>query len=164
MIRDRLVVGIRDIALSQKLQLDADLTLEKAKRNIRQREAVSEQQRILGAPEEMRVDQLRYRNRKYPPRGKRPQTHAPHAHQPDAPIRTKTAGSERTGKTCSRCGRAETSVRRRTQCAISATRRDITVHNVSPRKSLRSLALTKHRRRKRGGPSGADPGLSVGGC
>ena len=105
MIRDRLVVGIRDIALLQKLQLDAALTLEKAKRNIRQREALSEQQRILGAPEEMRVDQLHYRNRKYPPRGKRPQTHAPHAHRPDAPIRTETAGSERTGKTCSRCGR-----------------------------------------------------------
>ena len=44
MIRNRLIVGIRDTTLSQKLQLDADLTLEKAKRNIRQREAVSEQQ------------------------------------------------------------------------------------------------------------------------
>ena len=105
MIHDRLVVVIRDTALSQKLQLDADLTLEKAKRNICQREAVSEQQRILGAPEEMCVDQLRYRNRKYLPRGKRPQTHAHHACRPDVPIRTKTAGSERTGKTCSRCGR-----------------------------------------------------------
>ena len=40
MIRDRLVVGIRDTALSEKLQLDAELTLEKAKKSIRQREAV----------------------------------------------------------------------------------------------------------------------------
>ena len=38
MIRDRLVVGIRDSALSEKLQLDATLTLESAKKSIRQKE------------------------------------------------------------------------------------------------------------------------------
>ena len=32
LIRDRIVVGIRDSALSQRLQLDPDLTLEKAMR------------------------------------------------------------------------------------------------------------------------------------
>jgi len=32
MIRDRLVVGLRDAALSEKLQLDADLTLDSAER------------------------------------------------------------------------------------------------------------------------------------
>ena len=47
MIRDRLVVGIRDMALSEKLQLDAELTLEKAKKAIRQREAVHEHQDVL---------------------------------------------------------------------------------------------------------------------
>ena len=47
MIRDRLVVGIRDIALSERLQLDSDLTLDKAKRAVRQREAVQEQQQHL---------------------------------------------------------------------------------------------------------------------
>lgn len=50
-IRDRLVVGIhvRDmaLALSQQLQLDAELTLQKAKTKVRQREAVGEQQREL---------------------------------------------------------------------------------------------------------------------
>ena len=49
MIRDRLVVGIRDAALSQQLQLDPELTLEKAKKKIRQREAVGEQQRELNS-------------------------------------------------------------------------------------------------------------------
>ena len=49
MIRDRLVVGIRDASLSQQLQLDAELTLEKAKTKIRQREAVGEQQRTRHA-------------------------------------------------------------------------------------------------------------------
>ena len=47
MIRDRLVVGIRDIVLSRHLQLDADLTLETAKTQIRRREAIEEQQQVL---------------------------------------------------------------------------------------------------------------------
>ena len=47
MLRDRLVVGIRDVALSEKLQMDATLTLEKAKKAIRQKEAVTEQQAFL---------------------------------------------------------------------------------------------------------------------
>ena len=47
MIRDRLVVGILDTALSQQLQLDPGLTLEIAKKRIRQREAVGEQHKVL---------------------------------------------------------------------------------------------------------------------
>ncbi len=46
-IRDRLVVGIRDVALSQQLQLDAELTLDKAIKKIQQKEAVAEQQNVL---------------------------------------------------------------------------------------------------------------------
>ena len=44
LIRDRLVAGIKDDTLSQRLQLDASLTLEKA---VRQKEAVYEQQQAL---------------------------------------------------------------------------------------------------------------------
>ena len=40
MIRDRIVVGIRDTNLSERLQLDSGLTLAKAKQAVRQREAV----------------------------------------------------------------------------------------------------------------------------
>lgn len=40
LIQDRLVVGIRDTALSEHLQTDADLTLDKAMRAVRQREAI----------------------------------------------------------------------------------------------------------------------------
>ena len=36
LIRDRLVVGIRDSALSEQLQLESELTLDKAKQFIRQ--------------------------------------------------------------------------------------------------------------------------------
>ena len=47
MIRDRLVVGIRDKVLSERLQLDPELTLEKAKSMLRQKEAVHSQQQAL---------------------------------------------------------------------------------------------------------------------
>ena len=47
MIRDRLVVGILDTAMSEKLQLDSALDLEKAMKQIRQREAVKEHQSHL---------------------------------------------------------------------------------------------------------------------
>jgi len=49
MIRDRLVVGIQDLSLSEHLQLDPELTLEKAKKLVRQLEAVKEQQVLKGA-------------------------------------------------------------------------------------------------------------------
>ena len=42
MIRDCLVVGIRDSALSEKLKLNSELILEIAKKKIRQRETVHE--------------------------------------------------------------------------------------------------------------------------
>ena len=47
MIHDRIVVGICDQALSQRMQLDPNLTLEKAKTLSYQREAVREHQEIL---------------------------------------------------------------------------------------------------------------------
>ena len=47
MLRDQVVAGIPNAALSKCRQLDADLTLEKAKRLVRQEEAVHDQQRQL---------------------------------------------------------------------------------------------------------------------
>ncbi|GBO26978.1 hypothetical protein AVEN_29996-1 [Araneus ventricosus] len=47
LIRDRIVVGIRDKYLSEKLQLDADLTLTKAIERVRLSEVVKEQQEKL---------------------------------------------------------------------------------------------------------------------
>ena len=43
MIRDRLVIGVRDERLSTSIQLEANLTLAKAEKLIRQRHAVAEQ-------------------------------------------------------------------------------------------------------------------------
>lgn len=47
MNRDRLVVGLRDKKLSEQLQMDPDLTLEKAVTKVRQSEQVKKQQDML---------------------------------------------------------------------------------------------------------------------
>ena len=47
LIRDRIVVGIRDKKLSQKLQLIPKLTLQKAVEMVKQSERVKQQQEIL---------------------------------------------------------------------------------------------------------------------
>ena len=47
MIRDRIVVGISDVKLSEKLQLNRELTLEKAITQVRQQELIKEQQSTL---------------------------------------------------------------------------------------------------------------------
>ena len=44
MIRDRLVVGLRSVKMSEKLQLDAELTLEKAITQVRQKLSSSSRQ------------------------------------------------------------------------------------------------------------------------
>ena len=44
LIRDRIVVGIRDASLSERLQIDLKMMLKKAKTVIQEREAVCEQQ------------------------------------------------------------------------------------------------------------------------
>lgn len=96
MLRDRLVVGIRDMALSEKLQTIHDLTLEKAKQAIRQKEAVHEQQQDLQAAGDRKpaaVDRVQHQKKK--PKGKgQPPTHRG------------GAGSHKISRPCMRCGKA----------------------------------------------------------
>ena len=47
LIRDRIVVGIRDKNLSERLQLESDLTLSKAIHTVRQKEVVKKQQTLM---------------------------------------------------------------------------------------------------------------------
>ena len=61
MIRDRILVGIIDEALSKRLQLDPDLTFEKAKKIVRQQEAVNEQQQVLKGMEDVTLDKAQGR-------------------------------------------------------------------------------------------------------
>ena len=55
MIRDHIVVGIRNVALSEKLQLKADLTLKEAMMQVRQCEAIKLQQPLLRSRSEVNV-------------------------------------------------------------------------------------------------------------
>ena len=66
MIRDRLVVGIRDEALSERLQLDPDLTLEKTKKMVPQREVVHEQQLVFKDEPTTTLDEMRAKVRDIP--------------------------------------------------------------------------------------------------
>ena len=47
LIRDRIVVGLQDVKLSEKLQMDSSLTLQTAINKARQNESVKKQQEIL---------------------------------------------------------------------------------------------------------------------
>ena len=96
MIRNRLVVGISDKALSEQLCMDGELTLEKAKTMIRQHEAVHEQRGMLqsnGSPNHTTtLDQVNTKNSIHT--GHRPSTAPP-----------RPTGATRPAKQrCKRCG------------------------------------------------------------
>ena len=59
LIRDRLVVGFRDHRVSEKLQLDLDLTLERALTQARQHEAVKSQQSVVRGQKSESVDAVK---------------------------------------------------------------------------------------------------------
>ena len=106
MIRDRIVVGIRDKALSQRLQMDSELTLEKAKTLSRQREAIQEQQVLLNStPTTREIDFVH--------RGKGPDKKS---HQSRKSPNTSTLSPPHKSK-CTRCGRGPHS---RQQCPANS--------------------------------------------
>ena len=92
MIRDRIVVGIRNNALSEKMQLDSELTLSKAIAQVRQSEAVKQQQPLLRGQHDAPVGAVK-RGRGGPNKGNKPNTD-----------NTGTAHKQR----CTRCGRNPT--------------------------------------------------------
>ncbi|UYV66478.1 K02A2.6-like [Cordylochernes scorpioides] len=69
LIRDRIVVGVRDKALSEIMQLDSELTLEKAVKMVRQQEAVRQQQVDLQRPStSQKVNQVKFNSKKQSPK------------------------------------------------------------------------------------------------
>ena len=101
MIRDRLVVGIKNAALSQQLQLDAELTLDKAKTKIRQREAVVEQQKELKTPGGNSADIEHFHSRRRPMPADSRQRRPGHSRGD----RNSQARDAPASKPCTRCGR-----------------------------------------------------------
>ena len=113
MIRDRIVVGLQNAKLSERLQLDSTLTLEKAVNEARQSEAVKRQQAVvrgngLSANEEsnLNVDVL---HRKWQPRQKK--------QEPTG------MEKERRDTKCGNCGKVPGHPR--SQCPA----KDVTCHN-----------------------------------
>ena len=97
MIRDRIVVGIRDAVLAEKLQLDPELTLEKAVTRVRQAEAVKQQQpTIRGETKEALVGKI---NKPGKPHEAKPKPPGRYARKP---VRKPKTGE---GDKCTRCGR-----------------------------------------------------------
>ena len=74
MIRDRIVVGIKDATLSEKMQLESTLTLEKAVKMARESESVKKQDVIRSGQQSMstEIDEIgakfRAKSEKFPPK------------------------------------------------------------------------------------------------
>ncbi|UYV64896.1 K02A2.6-like, partial [Cordylochernes scorpioides] len=91
LIRDRIVVGVRDKALSERMQLDSELTLEKAVKLVRQQEAVRQQQVDLQRPStSQKINQVKFNSKKQSPK------------QQQQPSRKKK--SAKTRSRCPKCG------------------------------------------------------------
>ncbi|UYV65760.1 K02A2.6-like [Cordylochernes scorpioides] len=92
LIRDRIVVGVRDKALSERMQLDSELTLEKAVKMVRQQEAVRQQQVDLQRPStSQKVNQVKFNSKKLSPKQQQ---------QPSG----KKEKSAKTRSRCPKCG------------------------------------------------------------
>lgn len=106
MIRDRIVVGIRNEALSERMQLDETLTLEKATKMVRESEAVKRQQPEIRNTDKGDVDLV---SRK--PARQRPHVHSPSSNKAIKPQRPAQGMSNATKQThlkesvCTRCGK-----------------------------------------------------------
>ena len=99
------MVGIRDTVLPERLQLDSELTLEKAKKLVQQREAVHEHQQFLTgkSSSEGAVVEVITKNtaRLQHSRGK--QTHRRNPQSSDRPPQQQ--GQQPNQPSCTRCGK-----------------------------------------------------------
>ncbi len=127
MVRDRIVVGIRDSRLSEKMQMDPELTLEKAVTLARQSEAVKKQQatvrghdRDTTSIEAIKGTRPKWKRKQWQPR--------PPAHFPQRTIPMPT---------CTRCGKAP--MHGRAQCPA----KDATCHNCGKTGHYKSLCKSK---------------------
>ena len=131
MIRDRLVVGLRDSVLSEKLQMEPDLSLEKAVSYARQREAVKKQQSVVRGETHPNVDVVhahRHYN-KVKPQTKKSLPRVSTSH----PVSRK----ESPKTTCTRCGQSP--YHNRDRCPA----RDAVCHRCKNKGHYKSQCRTK---------------------
>lgn len=98
LLKDRIVVGLRDTSLSERMQLDADLTLEKAVNMARQSEVIKKQQNDLRGGGMMDIDAVT-KGRK-----QKPFTHKTPQHPKHSSAKPQPSSSDR--QTCYRCGKS----------------------------------------------------------
>lgn len=93
LIRDRLVVGLRDTHLAERLQMDKDLTLEKAINQARQSEIIKRQQTDIRGENKVEIDAVttKFKKQKHP-------TYKP-------PAQAKFTKGKTNEKSCYRCGK-----------------------------------------------------------
>ena len=97
LIRDRIVVGIRNANLSQRLMQDEKLTLDKAVREVKSSEFVKHHHEILqGDGEDGKLDRVKAKKRYGAILGEKPKLKINHCKNSD----------QSTGKKCFRCGRS----------------------------------------------------------
>ena len=124
-LRDRIVVGIRDKSMSEKLQLQNDLTLEKVKTATRQKDAVRQQsQQLATSAKEHLVEDVSRQTARRPTRGKVGGA---------APKPQGGASASR----CTRCGR------RKHQGNEKCPARNVVCHNCKKRGHFKAHCLSK---------------------
>ena len=144
MVRDRIVVGILDNTLSEKLQLDPELTVDKAVTRARQSEAVKKQQATVRGREQdespIEVIKGGRRQPRQTPTKWMPQTQTPTYQTPQQPAKRgigtythRLAGAAG----CSRCGR--TPSHGRAQCPA----KDAVCHRCNKLGHYQTLCKTK---------------------
>ena len=127
LIRDRIVVGLHDSALSEKLQMDAKLTLDKAVTAARQAESIKREQTLMRndfqeSKPQRTPELLDYVERKQSRPGGKPY---------------RVQGGPQKPKTCSRCGRSP--IHSRQQCPA----KDELCHKCGRKGHFQSMCRTR---------------------
>ena len=106
MIRDRIVVGIRNHALSEKMQLDETLDLAKATKMARENEAIKQQQPEIrdSATADIKVKTEVNAVHGKGHSGKQRRNPPPSGSQRKGPPKSTSTQPKRTHKVCTRCG------------------------------------------------------------
>ena len=132
LVRDRIVVGLRSAALSEKLQRDADLTLDKAVRMAREDETIRKQQALLrndfkeDKPEQGKdKSDLDYLRKK------------PFKHKGKPPNATPPGQYQQNPKKCTRCGRSPA------HCREQCPAREETCHRCNKKGHFKSMCRIK---------------------
>jgi len=135
MIRDRLVIGIHDHHLSERLQLDSELTLEKAKKAIRQHEAIQGQQNVLKGVTELPSSSL---DRLQTGRDTRRKSDNFTGRKPPQEVTKKPPhqANQNPAKPCTRCGKGPHT---RDKCLA----KDVICYRCQRKGHFRSCCLTK---------------------